>query len=270
MEIRTSSNDPNVAEYVAGEFTENSRYSTYREKGSRSFLLIYTRAGSGVIGSGGNRRTVLPGDLALLLPGQMHHYGTEPNTGHWDLQWIHFHPRPDWDTLLRWEPGSSGLITISLPEDLAAKVSQNLGEIVSLDPTQSLNRRLAFNRLEEIFVRVTLLRGGAGDLDPRIRRVQERVRREYAADWNLEQLAAIAKLSPSRFGHLFRDEAGESPRNFVESVRLEHARRLLVESTLPIASISRKVGFADEFYFANRFRKLTGLSPRAYRKSFEG
>ena len=270
MEIRTSAFDPNVAEYVAGEFAENSRYSTYREKGSRSYLLIYTRAGSGEIECVGSRRSVMPGDLALLPPRQMHTYGTRPEIGHWELQWIHFHPRPDWDSLLRWEPGNSGLAVVSLPAEVAKIVSKNLSECTSLDPGRSLHRRLVFNRLEEIFVRVSLLSGGAGDIDPRIRRVQERVRRDYAFDWNLDLMAAVAMLSPSRFGHLFRLETGESPRNFVESVRLEHARRLLVEGKLPIASVSRIVGFADEFYFANRFRKLTGLSPRAYRQSFDG
>jgi len=270
MEYRTSAFDPNVAEYVAGEFTEDSRYATYREKGSRSYLLIYTRAGRGVIESGGSRRSVGPGDLALLLPRQMHAYGTDPKIGHWGLQWIHFHPRPDWDSLLRWDPSNTGLAVRPLASDFAKLVSQNLTECIALDPTRTLNRRLVFNRLEEIFVRVTMLSGGGGDVDPRIREVQERVRRDYASEWTLELLAAVANLSPSRFGHLFREEIGESPRNYVESVRLEHARRLLVEGKLPIAAVSRSVGFTDEFYFANRFRKLTGLSPRAYRQSFEG
>jgi hypothetical protein len=145
MEYRTSAFDPNVAEYVAGEFTEDSRYATYREKGSRSYLLIYTRAGRGVIESGGSRRSVGPGDLALLLPRQMHAYGTDPKVGHWGLQWIHFHPRPDWDSLLRWDPSNTGLAVRPLASDLAKLVCQNLTECIALDPTRTLNRRLVFN-----------------------------------------------------------------------------------------------------------------------------
>jgi len=270
MEIRTSDFDPNVAEYVAGEFTEDSRYSTYREKGSRSYLLIYTRAGGGTVESGGERQDVAPGDLTLLAPRQMHAYGTDLKVGRWELQWIHFHPRPDWEPLLRWGGAGSRLSVIQLPVDLAERVSKNLTECVTLDPSRALNRRLVFNRLEEILVRAALLSGGQGVLDPRIQRVQEQVRREYSFAWDLSEMAAAAGLSTSRFGHLFREETGESPRSFVESVRLEHARRLLVEGKLPISAVSRTVGFTDEFYFANRFRKLTGLSPRAYRQSFDG
>ena len=270
MEIRTSDFDPNVAEYVAGEFTEDSRYSTFREKGSRSYLLIYTRAGGGTVRSGNTAGRVSTGDLALFAPRQMHSYGTDLSVGTWELQWIHFHPRPEWEPMLRWPGGGAGLSLISLAPELAQVASRNLSECVRLDPTRSLNRRLAFNRLEEILVRVALQSGGQGSLDPRIQTVLERIRRDYALPWDLRQMAAVAGLSESRFAHLFRLETGVSPRNYVESVRLEHARRLLVEGKSPISAVSRTVGFSDEFYFANRFRKLTGLSPRGYRQSFEG
>ena len=82
----------------------------------------------------------------------------------------------------------------------------------------------------------------------------------------LDDLAAMAGLSVSRLAHLFKAQVGQTPQQFQEQQRLERARQLLELSGRSIQDIAADVGFENPFYFTLRFKRLTGQSPRDYRK----
>jgi AraC family transcriptional regulator of arabinose operon len=268
MRFRPSDHDPNVAEILAGEYRQDSRYSTFREKGSRSYLLIYTREGSGAVEHAQGTFSVSPGEVLLFTPRNLHGYGTDKQVGLWDLQWAHFHPRSDWDSLIRWPERGRGVAVLAPPTSLQDLISDHLTDVRNWYHGDVTERRLALNRFEEILLRLNHFVGTGRIQDERIANMQGRIRHEFRREWTVDRMAEVAGLSTSRFGHLFRDETGISPREFLETVRLEEAKRLLAESALAIGAISREIGFADEFYFSNRFRRATGVSPSEYRRSF--
>ena len=61
-------------------------------------------------------------------------------------------------------------------------------------------------------------------------------------------------------------ETGKSAVRYVTVVKMERARKLLVDSDLRIGEIADKLGFEDIDYFSKVFRKTTGISPREYRR----
>jgi AraC family transcriptional regulator of arabinose operon len=268
MRFRPSDHDPNVAQILAGEYRQDSRYSTFREKGSRSYLLIYTRDGGGAVEHTQGTFTVSPGEVLLFAPRHLHGYRTDKNVGLWDLQWAHFHPRPDWDALIRWPERGRGVSVLAPPTAIQQLISSHLTDVRAWYHGDVTERRLALNRFEEILLRLHHFVGAGRIQDERIAQLQGRLRQEFHREWTVDRMAEVAGLSASRFGHLFRDEIGMSPREYLETVRLEEAKRLLAESALAISAISREIGFADEFYFSNRFRRAVGVSPRDYRRSF--
>ena len=83
---------------------------------------------------------------------------------------------------------------------------------------------------------------------------------------DLETLAAAVHLSPSRFLTIFREEMGVSPGKYYRQVQFLKACKMLVDSSMTVASCAAKLGFADAFHFSREFRKLSGLSPKEYRK----
>lgn len=83
---------------------------------------------------------------------------------------------------------------------------------------------------------------------------------------NVEQLADVAGLSPSRFAHLFTAWRGESPMRFVEGLRIARAQSLLLATSDPIHAVARSCGFENPYHFATRFRRRTGQTPRDYRR----
>ena len=84
---------------------------------------------------------------------------------------------------------------------------------------------------------------------------------------SLSDLAEAVYMSRSSFGHVFKSVTGVAPLDFVESVRLSHARELLAESDLPVTEIAMRCGFTDHSYFTLRFRRATGVTPSEFRKS---
>jgi|GEM_PF-1296299 AraC-like DNA-binding protein len=80
-------------------------------------------------------------------------------------------------------------------------------------------------------------------------------------------LAGIAAVSPNYFSEIFRKWTGTTVSNYVQHLRIEKARRMLEENKLSIVEIANILGFYDSCHFSRMFRKVTGMSPREYRKT---
>ena len=79
-------------------------------------------------------------------------------------------------------------------------------------------------------------------------------------------LADAIRLSPSRLSHLFIRETGVSPVRYLRLLRMTRAARLLNESVLSVKEIMARVGCTDPSHFSRDFRRMHGVSPRAYRR----
>jgi PAS domain S-box-containing protein len=97
----------------------------------------------------------------------------------------------------------------------------------------------------------------------------ETISREYARPIKVEELAASVLMSPSHFTRLFRRHFGVSPYRYLRRVRIMAACDLLATTELPVGVVSARTGFYDPSHFANEFHADRGMSPTAYRESFQ-
>lgn len=81
-------------------------------------------------------------------------------------------------------------------------------------------------------------------------------------------LAKVAEISVPHFNRLFRQVLRLSPMDYVLSLRIQEAQRLLATTSETLSGISAKVGFYDQSHFTKRFRKVTGLTPAQYRRRY--
>src|SRR6266487_2532352 len=82
----------------------------------------------------------------------------------------------------------------------------------------------------------------------------------------LEELAAVACLSPSHFTRVFCRLIGIPPVEFLSALRFQMARRLLLTTSLSVTEICFEVGYTSMGSFTSRFTHLVGLSPRLLRQ----
>lgn len=84
----------------------------------------------------------------------------------------------------------------------------------------------------------------------------------------MTELAARAAMSPRNFTRIFRQETGLTPAAFVERLRLDMARRLLEETSLPLATVARASGLGTAYSAQRAFRRRLGITMRQYRARF--
>ena len=101
----------------------------------------------------------------------------------------------------------------------------------------------------------------------RLRRVRDRIDREYARPLNVEALAAGVHMSSGHLSRQFRDAYGESPYSYLMTRRIERAMALLRRGDLSVTDICFEVGFNNIANFNRQFFKICGRTPSDYRRN---
>ncbi len=104
----------------------------------------------------------------------------------------------------------------------------------------------------------------------RLRRVRDRMDREYTQPLDVEALARDAHMSPGHFSRQFRAAYGESPYSYLMTRRVERAMALLRASDLSVTEICFAVGCSSLGTFSTRFTELVGVPPSVYRQQETG
>src|SRR6059058_4077653 len=99
----------------------------------------------------------------------------------------------------------------------------------------------------------------------RLRRVRDRIDREYARPLDVEALARDANISAGHLSRQFKIAYGESPYSYLMTRRIERAMALLRRGDLSVTEICFAVGCSSLGTFSTRFTELVGVSPSTYR-----
>lgn len=251
----------------ADEFRMGPRYDNWRPGGTPDWLLIVTIGGGGQVGDGRSSLLSETGTVTLYQPGTSQRYYTDPGTKNWRLLWSHFHPRPHWSVWLGWPEHTRGLRTIQLNDPVVFQnVKQAMADVVRFCRHQLPGSTdLALNALERALLWIHSV-NDRETLDERIRHALDLLAEKLQEPLPLDKLARDCGLSVSRLAHLFREQVGMPPQQYLEELRLQRAAQLLRTTGLRIGEIAAGAGYADAFYFSSRFRKKFGRSPSEYRR----
>ncbi|MGH9803394.1 MAG: helix-turn-helix domain-containing protein [Blastocatellia bacterium] len=196
-----------------------------------------------------------------------------------------------------WEEELESL-TVSLTEDFLKRTTidfeahRNARIVLSCGPQDALVRSIALALADEVdnqqpagrlyaeslvnALAVHLLRHYSTDsLIPdlqfgglpahKLRRVSEFVQENLERDLSLAEIAQAAELSPFHFARSFKQTTGLTPIQFLTQRRVEQAKQLLVHDRLPLVEIGLRVGFKNQSHFTTLFRRMTTMTPKAYR-----
>jgi AraC-like DNA-binding protein len=111
-----------------------------------------------------------------------------------------------------------------------------------------------------------LAAGGPGP-DPRLARAAALIERDFARPLSVRELAAEAGMSQSRFFAGFAAAFGQSPHGRLADTRLRAAQRLLVDTSLSIAQIALRAGYADQSALTRAMKTRLGVTPGAWRRA---
>lgn len=103
-----------------------------------------------------------------------------------------------------------------------------------------------------------------------VQQIMKYMENHYKEKISLDQIAENMYLSPFYISKLFKSETGDTPINYLISLRMEKAKELLDQnSTLSIQEAAAAVGYEDAYHFSKLFKKYYGLSPLYYKARIE-
>lgn len=100
-----------------------------------------------------------------------------------------------------------------------------------------------------------------------ITRVISYINNNYMHKITLDDVAAHVFLSPSYLSRIFREEMQQPFSTYLNQVRVDKSKVLLLSSSLPVSEIAEMTGFYDQSYFNKVFKRMVGITPKKYRDS---
>ncbi|MDD6050065.1 MAG: AraC family transcriptional regulator [Clostridiales bacterium] len=245
-----------------GYFDCKPSYGLHRNVFS-SYLLLVMMTGSLSYQTRTSRGVARAGQVLLLDCNAPHSYAAQ---GKCSFTFVHFAGAQSKDLYEEIERTVGNLITMSNPNDLHEAIGEMLQ---AMNETHHLDAGEASSLIYSMLMKLLSLSGlsGAGESgNPVVDRAIAYIQSHLADHLSVEDIAASAGYSSGYFSHMFAEETGLSPYQFVVKSRVEQAQKLLKTTRLPVQEIAFQCGFNSAANFCYTFRKLTGVSTLEYRK----
>ncbi|MBO2903402.1 helix-turn-helix transcriptional regulator [Aeromonas dhakensis] len=240
--------------FLTGLSSIRDHYLIRRNRPEFHILMVSHDEGGGLLTDDGEQ-PIPAGSLIFLpaaVPGGLKLVGAQ-----WRTSWILLDDVPRWQHLHRlghriWQ-GEEG-------EQLYHLLSLMQGEGVR-SPLQPQLLSLLLALLER-----TLQGEVRGTPELRLQALFRRVEARLDEPWSVALLADQMACSVPHLHRLCRQVFGMSPMAWLTELRMNKARQLLLYTNWPLGELAGRVGYSDGANFANRFRRLTGLTPGAFRR----
>lgn len=247
-----------------GYFEAGPDYFTRRD-GKPAVLYLYTLSGEGSISWRGQTAVLSSGTAVLIGCEEAHAYKTVSDNP-WCFYWAHFTGS-----------GLCGVAPFLMDRLTPVQVNQpmQICDIFErLDSLHSRTDRFVFayrssliNELLLLSIRCLEQKECGHTVGPdELRPAKDYIRDHLTGEITVDQLAAKCSLSKYHFIRTFHKSTGFSPYRYVQIMRIDRAKELLIFTNRSIGDIAASVGFRSPANFGKVFREITGTTPAAYRK----
>lgn len=247
----------------AGHIFAHQGRRIYRPDGRSDFLLFYVAKGSEHFFIE-NEAIACEGAFVFFKPYEKQiHIQKEKGTS--EFYYIHFNAPKDFDLF----GFDSSVIYSAKP---STKIVDLFEEIIcELQSKQPAYEKICISKFFNILALLERTRTKSvsplGQYTDKISFVIQKMNMEYEKNLTLDDYATMCNMSKFHFLRIFKNITGNSPIEYRNNIRLEHAKELLSDTDYSVSQIGRKIGYESNVYFCDVFKSQVGLSPTQYRKS---
>ena len=277
--------------YWNAEHKQNWGLDWHRNEGLE---LSFLRSGSVEFATASHSQTLLPHNMTICGPWQLHRVGTpfiNAGTFMWlildqkihsaDQQWSW----PNWIVLTKYDLDELTRLLLYNPQPVCPANSkmvncwEQLFHAVQSDKDESRFSRIAVTINELLLLLLTFLRDDVKTaknatvpaLPPALHTVKlfwedmKNIPHLLEKEWSVRDMAKLCRMSESHFTHCCRKLTNKSPSHFLNHCRIQHALSIMErDPQRSITDIALDCGFTTSQYFATVFKKITGKTPSSY------
>lgn len=212
-------------------------------------------------------KMLLPGNMALLLPGRREFFRF-----HRTSQSVHIWCQLDFEGIPRRFNERFSRVSTQLP--INGEMEQLLELGLSVSASSHINTNMAAIKLGEALLHYYLALDALPETDrPQpmsrvIRKACQFIATHYGQSLRLEDIAGYANCSVNHLINEFRRRFGVTPSRYMWNARIEQSVSLLRQTDIPVASVAEQCGFISPFHYSRMFKMKFSESPRAYRNRY--
>ncbi|MBE6981005.1 MAG: helix-turn-helix transcriptional regulator [Ruminococcaceae bacterium] len=237
--------------------------------------LLYAPEGTYEIYSDSGNFTLLAGEVCLIPTGKIHSIRSlTPSGQYWSISFsIDLIQLPESHFFQKSfvEPLKNGNFQIPdkfTAKDLTSNALQALQKVVTGKQNEQFLGLLTFFLEIQPLCKLVPTTRNLRQCHDAIASCIRYMETNYASRITLEELANHVHLHPNYLCAAFKRNSGQTPFAYLNVLRIRKARALLMQGRLSIAQVAEQVGFADTDHFSRTFKQIQGISPSAYRKTY--
>lgn len=228
-----------------------------------SYLLLVMLTGSLAYQTRRSRGTARAGQVLLLDCNAPHAYAAQ---GRCSFTFVHFAGAQSKELYEEIERSVGNLIPMHDPNTLHEAIGEMLS---SMRSDRRMNEgeasALIYGMLMKLLEQSGTL-GAGGSANPVVDRAIAYIQAHLSERLSVEEISASVGYSPGYFSHLFAEETGLTPYQFIVKSRVEQSQQFLKTTRLTVQEIAFQCGFNSAANFCYTFKKFTGVSPQGYRR----
>lgn len=232
------------------------------------YLFHYVTEGRGTVQTPEGTFSIGPGCLFLIRPSEVVSYVSDKEEP-WEYYWVGFNGT-EAHRLINLTPFSFQETVLHLEDQnirsLLVQIYDSRGNS-SASEAKMLGALYQF--LGVLIEKSELNQSKKTPTKQYIEQAIKFISRNFSSEISIEDVAKAVRISPSHLYRIFSSELGMPPAQFLIRYRINEACSILKNSNLSISEVAVSTGFSDPLYFSRAFKKVKGLSPRAYLKEVQ-
>lgn len=238
--------------------------------------LYYIRRGECELKIDGHIYHALPGQC-YLIPAHTKHSYYHINSNYIEKYWMHFELKTGDEQALK---GLHLPYLVEVPDEETASLEAQFQCVFDLavktDSASRLQEKGEILKLVSTYIRIAQASGyhsapeSSARAEKNIPDVIDYMNNHLSEKITVEELAGLLHVHPNYFIRMFKSYMGVPPLNYVNRLRVERAKSLLENTSLPVSAIMERLGFDDISTFSSFFKHYTGYNPSLFRKTFSG
>ena len=248
--------------YASTEVATNARTAVITRSAYQFCTVEFVRDGAGFLDIDGKSFHIRKNGLYFLTPGSTHTYWPDRSDPWYKLFFVIGGDLTP--TLLKAYKLEDVYHIPDCPE-----LKKYFEEMNTLQYNSEISNQQASVVFHQFLQEASMLvHGVRSRLPEEIEQLKLALDNAVGENFRLEDFASRSGMSEAHLIRQFRSHFQATPYDYLMMRKIETAQRLLLYSTLSVKEIAARLGFSDQYYFSNYFKRKKGLSPRLYRAKF--